>query len=123
MNCPQCDQEGLPEGAHFCLECGAEILRTPKPAAQIEVTQEVGSVEEGRIVGVELGQVLGDVNIGNYTLQIGSMHGGVVNLATPQQQRLPEPRPLPVRLLPRRSPGPPTRPRAHAATSPPAQGI
>src|SRR5215212_1292137 len=105
MNCPNCGQGSLPDGAHFCPECGAAIPTAKKPAAQIEVTQEVGRVEGGQVVGVDIGEVSGDVNIGNYTLQIGSIHGGVVNLASSQQQRLPQPRTLPVFLLPRKSPG------------------
>src|SRR5829696_2939149 len=105
MNCPKCGQGSLPDGARFCPECGAALLKAQKPAAQIEVTQEVGRVEGGQVVGVDIGEVSGDVNIGNYTLRIGSIHGGVVNLASPQQQRLPQPRALPVFLLPRKSPG------------------
>src|SRR5215217_6603181 len=105
MNCPKCGQGSLPDGARFCPECGAALLKAQKPAAQIEVTQEVGRVEGGQVVGVDIGEVSGDVNIGNYTLRIGSIHGGVVNLTSPQQQRLPQPRTLPVFLLPRKSPG------------------
>ena len=48
------------------------ILAAPKPAAQIEVTQEVHSVEGGQVIGVDLGEVRGDINIGDYTLRIGS---------------------------------------------------
>jgi len=84
ITCPKCGYENLPEKVRFCPECGAAILAAPQPAAQVEVTQKVGSVEGGRVVGVDLGQVLGDVNIGNYTLRIGSINGGVVNLAPPQ---------------------------------------
>ena len=105
ISCPKCGYDSVPGRANFCPACEAAILKAPKPAAQIEVSQEVGSVEGGRVVGVDLGQVSGDVNIGNYTLRIGSMHGGVVNLAPAQQQQLPQPRPVPVRLLPRQSPG------------------
>jgi hypothetical protein len=110
MNCPKCNQN-IPEGAHFCPECGAAIVAAPEPvareapqegAAQIEVRQQVGTVEGGRVVGVDLGEVLGDVNIGNYTLRIGTLNGGVVNVAPPQQQRWdPQPRHVPVMLLPR----------------------
>jgi len=66
MNCAKCGYDSVLEGAHFCSECGAAILAAPaKPAARIEVTQEVGSVEGGRVVGVDVGQVMGDVSIGN----------------------------------------------------------
>src|SRR5918998_3789810 len=113
MNCPKCNRS-ISEGAHFCPQCGAAIVAAPEPvareapqgaAAQIEVEQQVGTVEGGRVVGVDLGEVLGDVNIGNYTLRIGTLNGGVVNLAPPQQRQPPRARPAPVRLLPRKSPG------------------
>jgi hypothetical protein len=109
MNCPKCNSS-ISEGTNFCPECGAAIVAAPEPvaqevpqeaAAQIEVSQQVGTVEGGRVVGVDLGEVLGDVNIGNYTLRIGTFNGGVVNLAPPQQRWDPQPRPIPVMLLPR----------------------
>src|SRR5919107_63823 len=109
MNCPRCNHR-ISEGTHFCPECGAAIVAPPEPvargarqegAAQIEVSQQIGTVEGGRVVGVDLGEVLGDVNIGNYTLRIGTLNGGVVNVAPPQQRSVPQPRPVPVMLLPR----------------------
>ena len=109
MNCPKCNHS-ISEGTHFCPQCGAAIVAAPEPvarevsqgaAAQIEVRQQVGTVEGGRVVGVDLGEVLGDVNIGNYTLRIGTLNGGVVNVAPPQQRSVPQPRPVPVMLLPR----------------------
>src|SRR5215210_3758306 len=109
MNCPKCNHS-ISEGIHFCPECGAAIVAAPEPvargarqegAAQIQVEQQVGTVEGGRVVGVDLGEVLGDVNIGNYTLRIGTLNGGVVNLAPPQQRVFPKPRPIPVMLLSR----------------------
>jgi hypothetical protein len=109
MNCPRCNHS-ISEWTHFCPECGAAIVAAPEPgaregsqqgAAQIEVSQQVGTVESGRVVGVDLGEVLGDLNIGNYTLRIGTLNGGVVNVAPPQQKQIPQPRPAPVMLLPR----------------------
>jgi hypothetical protein len=106
MDCPKCSRDRVPEGDHSCPECETPILTAPKPAAQIEVTQQVGTVEGGQLVGVDLGEVLGDVSIGNYTLRIGTLNGGVVNIAAPQpQQQLPQARPAPVRLIPRKSAG------------------
>src|ERR671918_1240597 len=110
MNCPKCNHS-ISEWTHFCPQCGAAIVAAPEPlareasqegAAQIEVSQQVGTVEGGRVVGVDLGEVLGDVNIGNYTLRIGTLNGGVVNVAPPQHTSAPpQPRPVPVMLLPR----------------------
>ncbi len=104
MNCPRCGH-GISEGTRFCPGCEAAILAAPEQAARIEVTQEVGTVEAGRIVGVDLGEVLGDVNIGSYTLRIGTLNGGVVNVAAPRQHIPPRLRPIPVLLLPRPFPG------------------
>jgi zinc-ribbon domain len=112
MNCPKCDHI-ISEGEHFCPNCGAALVAALEPgpaearrgaAAQLEVEQQVGTVEGGRVVGVDLGEVLGDVNIGNYTVRIGTLNGGVVNVA-PQQRSAPQPRPVPVMLLPRPFPG------------------
>src|SRR3954470_24241401 len=103
MSCPECGYDGLPEGARSCSRCGTVLLTAQNPAAQIEVSQKIGTVEGGEVVGVDLGQVLGDVNVGNYVLQIGTLNGGVVNLAPPQRQQFSHPRTLPVFLLPRRS--------------------
>src|SRR5829696_5571215 len=109
MNCPKCNHS-ISEWTHFCPQCGAAIVAAPEPVAreasqeggaQIEVSQQVGTVESGRVVGVDLGEVLGDVNIGNYTLRIGTLNGGVVNVASPQERSVPQPRPSPVMLLPR----------------------
>jgi len=47
------------------------------------------------------GKVSGQVAVGNNILQIGSIHGGVVNIAMPEQQPHPQPRPSPVFLRPR----------------------
>src|SRR3954452_8047602 len=105
MSCPKCDYGSEAKGTPFCPECEAAIITVPKPTAQIEVTQQVGTVEGGQLLGVDLGEVLGDVSIGNYTLRIGTLNGGVVNLAPPQQQQPPRARPAPIRLLPRRSSG------------------
>lgn len=48
------------------------------------------------------GEVSGQIAVGNYNLQIGSIHGGIVQVALPEQQPQLQARPRPVRLLPRR---------------------
>src|SRR5918994_3644516 len=103
MNCPRCDHS-IPDKAKFCPECGAAIPQVPESAARVEVSQQVETVQGGRDVGMDVGQVLGDVSIGNYTLTIGTMNGGVVNHATEERQP-PRLRPVPVMLLPRASTG------------------
>jgi hypothetical protein len=51
------------------------------------------------------GNVSGQVAVGTHILQIGSVHGGVVNVAVPEQRPVPRPRPAPVLLRPRPFPG------------------
>ena len=51
------------------------------------------------------GEISGQVAVGNYNIQIGSIHGGVVNIVQPEQQPRPWPRPNPVFLRPRPFPG------------------
>jgi hypothetical protein len=51
------------------------------------------------------GEISGQVAVGNSNIQIGSIHGGVVNVALPEQQPRPRPRPTPVFLRPRPFPG------------------
>ena len=51
------------------------------------------------------GEIKGQVAIGSNILQIGSVHGGVVNIAMPGTITPPTPRPRPVFLRPRSFPG------------------
>ncbi|MFN8456718.1 MAG: hypothetical protein U0401_18965 [Anaerolineae bacterium] len=44
----------------------------------------------------------GQIAVGNYVVQIGSVHGGVVNVTMPEEQPRWQPRPGPVLLRPRR---------------------
>jgi hypothetical protein len=47
------------------------------------------------------GTVSGQVAVGSYILQVGNIHGGVVNLSVPGTQEVAQPRPRPVSLKPR----------------------
>ncbi|HEX7974896.1 MAG TPA: LysM peptidoglycan-binding domain-containing protein, partial [Anaerolineales bacterium] len=49
------------------------------------------------------GDTAGQIAVGNYNLQIGSVHGGIVNIGALEHK--PQPRPAPVLLLPGRFPG------------------
>jgi hypothetical protein len=51
------------------------------------------------------GQISGQVAVGNYNVQIGSIHGGVVNILLPEQKPRLKARPTPVFILPRRFTG------------------
>jgi hypothetical protein len=62
-------------------------------------------VPPGNVEAQIQGEISGQVAVGNYILQIGAIHGGVVNVATPEQQPRPQPRPTPVFLRPRPFPG------------------
>jgi LysM repeat protein/tetratricopeptide (TPR) repeat protein len=51
------------------------------------------------------GEISGQIAIGNYNLQIGAVHGGVVNINLPDQRPRLRARPTPVKVLPRRIAG------------------
>lgn len=51
------------------------------------------------------GEISGQVAVGNYNLQIGAVHGGVVNINLPDQRPRLRARPTPVKVLPRRIAG------------------
>src|SRR5438128_1258196 len=51
------------------------------------------------------GDVSGQVAVGSYIVQVGSVSGGVVNIAAPSEQPVPRARPVPVLLRPRPFPG------------------
>ncbi|MCG8363936.1 MAG: NB-ARC domain-containing protein, partial [Pseudanabaenales cyanobacterium] len=53
------------------------------------------------IVANVKGRISGQIATGNYILQIGSMHGGVVRVVSEEKQPTPQPRSLPVFLRPR----------------------
>jgi hypothetical protein len=47
------------------------------------------------------GDVSGQIAVGTHILQIGSVHGGIVNVAVPGKQPQPKARPVPIQLRPR----------------------
>ncbi|MFQ5569738.1 MAG: fibronectin type III domain-containing protein [Rhodothermales bacterium] len=62
---------------------------------------------EAQINAANKGQIAvgRDITQNNYTLHVGSEHGGVVYVVTPENMPQPEPRPGPVEWLPRPFPG------------------
>jgi hypothetical protein len=65
----------------------------PIPAERVE---QVGARVEAHIAG----QISGQVAVGSYDVQTGSVYGGVVTVALPGQQPVPRQLPPPVRLCP-----------------------
>jgi hypothetical protein len=92
MRCPKCGSENHPD-ALVCRKC-RQALQATEPAfstAQPSVDAQIHIA----------GNVSGQVAIGNNILQIGDVHGGVVNVLAPGQQIQPKPRPTPIDLRPR----------------------
>ena len=63
MNCTNCGYDHVPDEARHCPKCGAATPQPPRPSSEITVMQEVSSVDGGRVTGVEVGQVAGDLII------------------------------------------------------------
>jgi tetratricopeptide (TPR) repeat protein len=55
--CPHCGYSGIHAGSRFCRNCGRLLPTATSSAPQISVNQEVGRVEGGKVVGVEMEQV------------------------------------------------------------------
>jgi len=51
------------------------------------------------------GEVSGQIAVGTHILQIGSVHGGIVNVAVPGEQPRPKARSGPIQFRPRPFPG------------------
>jgi hypothetical protein len=58
-----------------------------------------------RIEASVQGDVSGQIAVGTHILQIGSVHGGIVNVAAPGEQPRPKARSVPIQLRPRPFPG------------------
>ncbi|OQY20120.1 MAG: hypothetical protein B6I35_10795 [Anaerolineaceae bacterium 4572_32.2] len=99
--CPDCGATVKP-GVNFCPHCGQRLAAKPTPPAAPPAPPSLHPF--GREIHIE-GGVSGQVAIGNNILQIGDVHGGVVNVAMPEQKPQIRPRPTPVSLLPRPFPG------------------
>jgi hypothetical protein len=91
--CPACGAANDTD-ARFCRKCGHALTPAAEPAPPPEPAALPVSVHIA-------GSVSGQVAIGDHTLQIGDVHGGVVNVLAPGEKIQPEPRPTPVDLRPR----------------------
>jgi len=91
--CPSCGAAIKPKG-RFCPRCGQPLAAEPAPPIPLEDVE----------VHIK-GGVSGQIAIGNNIIQIGDVHGGVVNVSMPEEKPKPRPRPTPVALLPRPFPG------------------
>ncbi len=72
MKCPNCGNEQAPEGSRFCPACGQALQETSKPdhKTEISVNQNVGKVSNGKVTGVQLENVRGNVNMESTVNQI-----------------------------------------------------
>jgi len=83
MNCPKCGA-AVPEDAHFCPECGAALAGQAAPQTHIDVQQEVGRVDGGKVTAVEAGEVHGDLTVEATVNQVEAkvIQGDYVNRQT-----------------------------------------
>jgi tetratricopeptide (TPR) repeat protein len=72
MKCPNCGNEQIPEGSRFCPACGQALQETakPDPKTEISVSQNVGSVSDGKVAGVQIENLKGNVSIESTVNQI-----------------------------------------------------
>jgi ribosomal protein L40E len=91
--CPACGAANDAD-ARFCRKCGHALTPAAEPVPPLEPADLPVSVHI-------TGGVSGQVAIGDHILQIGDVHGGVVNVLAPGEKIQPEPRPTPVDLRPR----------------------
>ena len=72
MKCPNCGNEQAPEGSRFCPACGQALQETSKPdhKTEISVNQNVGKVSNGKVTGVQIENLRGNVSIESTVNQI-----------------------------------------------------
>lgn len=52
MTCPDCGYDRASEGSRFCPDCDAALHTAPQPVPGIRITQDVGQVGGGKVVGL-----------------------------------------------------------------------
>ena len=62
--CPNCGYSNELSGLHFCPNCGKSLPAVDVRSTQINVDQTVGQVQDGEVIGVKIGQVIGNVFVG-----------------------------------------------------------
>jgi hypothetical protein len=63
MACPFCGYSALSDAVRFCPTCGEPITQPNRSAATITVNQQVGNIQSGKAVGVEIDHLSGNVII------------------------------------------------------------
>lgn len=100
VTCPDCGTANSPN-ARFCRQCGSTLSGAGR-ALPIKPPSTTPAPPPPESVSVHVeGNVSGQIAIGNNILQIGDVHGGVVNVMAPGETVKPKPRPTPVDLRPR----------------------
>ena len=64
LSCPNCGYSGALAGLRFCPNCGKSLPAADVRTTQINVDQTVGQVQDGEVIGVKIGQVIGNVFVG-----------------------------------------------------------
>jgi hypothetical protein len=72
MESPHLDDDRASDGAFHCPFCGEAIQERPDTAARIGVNQRLDEVLGGKLTGIELGQVSGNVTIEEVSIKIGT---------------------------------------------------
>ena len=64
LSCPNCGYSGELSGLRFCPNCGKSLPTADVRTTQINVDQTVGQVQNGEVIAVKIGQVIGNVFVG-----------------------------------------------------------
>ena len=68
--CPHCGYDALAQDARTCPKCKAVLEQPAAPVATVKSEMHIGTVEDGRVTGVQIGDIRGDVAIdSNVTIE------------------------------------------------------
>jgi hypothetical protein len=91
--CPHCAAADLPADARFCPTCGTALdaapdagpraVDPPPPAdagTHVDVAVNTGAVNDGKVTGLEVGEIQGDVTVhqrgDSFNVQLGDVGSG-----------------------------------------------